>query len=49
MAAIHIDFFYFFALLSEVNTSISHKIYHSSEIQDVTLESGLGSPPKYSL
>lgn len=45
MAAIHIDFFVF-ALLSEVNRSISHKIYHSSEIQDVTLESGRGSPPR---
>ena len=39
----------FFALMSEVNMGISHKIYYSSEIQDVALESWPWFPPKYSL
>lgn len=41
MTAIDIDFF--FVLLSEVNMGISHKIYYSYEIQDLTLQSGRGS------
>lgn len=39
----------FFALLSEVNMGISHKIYYSYEIQDVTLESGHSSPTSQSI
>ena len=44
MAAIDIDFF--FSLLSEVNMGISHNIYYSYEIQDMTLQSGHGFSPQ---